>query len=94
MSLIQHQRGREGKRRDCNCQQQIPLRTQQQVPRLLTAERDMLQSCQVSDRDRDRDISSSSWLQGKKPSPSGLLFSHLCMENLGHGFSRRKNERL
>lgn len=96
MSLIQHQRGREEKRRDWDCQQQIILKMQQQVLqpfKAKAAEGCIVTGLQMSQTGTVTSApeggfkeTSRAWTSCSSPTSAG--------KNLGHDLSRKKNEML
>lgn len=96
MSLIQHQRGREEKRRDWDCQQQIILKMRQQALRLFKAK--AAEGCAVVELWTSQTGTLTSAPEGgfKETSQAWASCSSpiSARKNLGHDFSRRKNELL
>lgn len=93
MSLIQHQRGQEEKRRDWDCQQQIMLKMQQQALQpfkakaaegCIVVELQMSQTGMVMSAPKV--VSKKKQPPKPKPSLNKLLFSHLCEEESGSRF--------
>lgn len=102
MSLIQHQRGQEERRRDWDCQPQIMLKMQQQalqpfkakaaegciVVELQMSQTGMVTSAPkvVSKKNPNNQNPSQAWTSCSSPIS--------VRKNLGHDFSHRKNEML
>lgn len=94
MSLIQHQRGREEKRRDWDCQQQIILKMQEEALRPFKA--NAAEGCIVTELQMSQTGTATSAPEGgfkETRQAQTSCFSPIpARKNLGHVFSCRKNE--
>lgn len=96
MSLIQHQRGREEERRDWDCQQQIILQMRQQALqpfKAKAAEECIVVELQGSPRGTGMSAPQGGFKETSRVWTS-CSSSTSARKNLGHDFSRRKNEML